>query len=100
MLRDGRNFRGNPAAAVNEMLLHAGEQTWQPASRGETLRPSPAPITIDGAHDTFTPSGNGSAYRDKFTGNHEHRIFDAGHNVPQEVLSALARAVVDVDQWA
>jgi pimeloyl-ACP methyl ester carboxylesterase len=54
-------------------------------------------MTIDGAHDPFTPPGNGAAYRDKFTSKYEHRVFDVGHNVPQEAPGAFAQAVVDVD---
>ncbi|KOG64141.1 alpha/beta hydrolase, partial [Streptomyces antibioticus] len=30
-------------------------------------------ITLDPALDPFTPPGNGSAYRDHFTGKYEHR---------------------------
>jgi pimeloyl-ACP methyl ester carboxylesterase len=54
-------------------------------------------ITIDGAQDPFTPAGNGSGYRAKFTGAYEHRVFDVGHNVPQEDPRAFARAVMDAD---
>jgi pimeloyl-ACP methyl ester carboxylesterase len=53
-------------------------------------------ITIDGKYDPFTPAGDGSAYRDKFTGKYEHRTFDVGHNVPQEAPHAFAKAVIDV----
>jgi len=56
-------------------------------------------ITIDGKYDPFTPAGDGSAYRDKFTGTYEHRTFDVGHNVPQEAPQAFARAVIDVDHF-
>nr|WP_235454060.1 alpha/beta hydrolase [Streptomyces olivochromogenes] len=56
-------------------------------------------ITIDGAHDPFTPPGNGSAYRKKFTGKYAHRTLDVGHNVPQEAPHAFAGAVVDVDRF-
>lgn len=52
-------------------------------------------ITIDGASDPFTPAGDGSAYRAKFTGPYDHRTFDVGHNVPQEAPRAFAEAVVD-----
>jgi pimeloyl-ACP methyl ester carboxylesterase len=55
-------------------------------------------ITIDGESDPFTPAGNGSAYRAKFTGPYEHRTFPVGHNVPQEAPRAFAQAVVDVDR--
>ncbi|MEU9448937.1 alpha/beta hydrolase [Streptomyces sp. NPDC048277] len=55
-------------------------------------------ITIDGAHDPFTPPGNGSAYRKKFTGKYAHRTLPVGHNVPQEAPQAFAAAVVEVDR--
>jgi hypothetical protein len=38
----------------------------------------------EGKCDPFTPAGNGSSYRAKFTGKYERRVFDVGHNVPQE----------------
>jgi pimeloyl-ACP methyl ester carboxylesterase len=56
-------------------------------------------ITIDGAHDPFTPPGNGSAYRGYFRGKYEHRVVKVGHNVPQEAPRAFAAAVVDVDHF-
>jgi pimeloyl-ACP methyl ester carboxylesterase len=52
-------------------------------------------ITIDGQYDPFTPPGNGSAYRGKFTGPYDHRVFAVGHDVPQEAPQAFAQAVVD-----
>ncbi|MGW0211073.1 alpha/beta fold hydrolase [Streptomyces sp. NPDC003233] len=54
-------------------------------------------ITIDGAHDPFTPPGNGSSYRKRFAGAYAHRTLNAGHNVPQEAPQAFAAAVVEVD---
>jgi pimeloyl-ACP methyl ester carboxylesterase len=57
-------------------------------------------ITIDGKYDPFTPAGNGSAYRAKFTGKYEHRVFDVGHNVPQEDPRSFAQAVVDAGRLA
>ena len=53
-------------------------------------------ITIDGAQDPFTPPGNGSAYRDHFTGPYKHYTFQVGHNVPQEAPEQFAKAVVEV----
>jgi pimeloyl-ACP methyl ester carboxylesterase len=54
-------------------------------------------ITLDGAVDPFTPPGNGSSYRRKFTGPYAHRTLQGiGHNVPQEAPEAFARAVEDV----
>ncbi|MGA4844292.1 alpha/beta fold hydrolase [Streptomyces sp. G45] len=56
-------------------------------------------ITLDPALDPFTPPGDGSAYRDHFTGPYEHRtIADIGHNLPQEAPTAFAQAVVDADR--
>jgi pimeloyl-ACP methyl ester carboxylesterase len=52
-------------------------------------------ITIDGKYDPFTPAGNGSAYRAKFTGRYDHRVLDVGHNVPQEDPRGFAQAVID-----
>jgi pimeloyl-ACP methyl ester carboxylesterase len=56
-------------------------------------------ITIDGEYDPFTPAGNGSAYRDKFTGKYEHETLAVGHNVPQEAPKAFAEAVVKVNHF-
>ncbi|MGX9883143.1 alpha/beta fold hydrolase [Streptomyces sp. NPDC002276] len=56
-------------------------------------------ITLDGELDPFTPAGEGSAYRAKFTGPYDHRALDGiGHNVPQEAPEAFARAVLDADR--
>lgn len=55
-------------------------------------------ITVDGAQDPFTPAGNGSGYRAKFTGAYEHRVLNVGHNVPQEDPRGFARAVMDADR--
>ncbi|MFJ8752955.1 alpha/beta fold hydrolase [Streptomyces sp. NPDC102441] len=53
-------------------------------------------ITIDAERDPFTAPGEGSSYRDRFTGRYEHRtLVGIGHNVPQEAPAAFARAVVD-----
>jgi pimeloyl-ACP methyl ester carboxylesterase len=55
-------------------------------------------ITIDGAQDPFTPAGDGSAYRARFTGPYDHRVLEVGHNVPQEDPRSFARAVMDADR--
>lgn len=53
-------------------------------------------ITIDGKYDPFTPTnGDGSSYRAMFTGKYDHRVFDVGHNVPQEAPRDFAQAVID-----
>ncbi|MGW2746276.1 alpha/beta fold hydrolase [Streptomyces sp. NPDC001450] len=56
-------------------------------------------ITLDPEKDPFTLPGDGSMYRDKFTGAYEHRkLTGIGHNLPQEAPTAFAQAVVDVDR--
>ncbi|MFE5136637.1 alpha/beta fold hydrolase [Streptomyces fagopyri] len=58
-------------------------------------------VTLDGRRDPFTPAGDGSSYRDRFSGPYAHRsLADAGHNVPQEAPEAFARAVVEADGLA
>jgi pimeloyl-ACP methyl ester carboxylesterase len=55
-------------------------------------------VTLDAALDPFTAPGEGSAYRDHFTGPYAHRtIANIGHNLPQEAPTAFAQAVVDAD---
>ncbi|WP_086828032.1 alpha/beta fold hydrolase [Streptomyces sp. NRRL B-24572] len=55
-------------------------------------------LTLDAALDPFTPPGDGSVYRDRFTGPYAHRtVADIGHNLPQEAPSTFAQAVVDAD---
>lgn len=64
------------------------------ASIEKQLQQSPSiavpTITIDGKYDPFTPAGDGSSYRDHFTGKYEHRAFNVGHNVPQEAPRAYS----------
>ncbi|WP_214317787.1 alpha/beta fold hydrolase [Nonomuraea sediminis] len=78
-------LKGDPRYASIERQLSEGPAIAVPA------------ITIDGRYDPFTPPGNGSAYRAKFTGKYEHRVFDVGHNVPQEAPQAFAQAVIDAN---
>lgn len=55
-------------------------------------------ITIDAERDPFTAPGKGASYRDRFTGEYEHRtLAGIGNDVPQEAPTAFAQAVVDVD---
>jgi pimeloyl-ACP methyl ester carboxylesterase len=53
-------------------------------------------VTLDGEVDPFTPAGDGSAYRAKFSGPYAHRTLKGiGHNVPQEAPQAFAEAVLE-----
>ncbi|MFI6739319.1 alpha/beta fold hydrolase [Nonomuraea sp. NPDC050451] len=57
-------------------------------------------ITLDAERDPFTAPGDGSSYREMFTGAYEHRtLAGIGHNLPQEAPAAFAKAVVDVDHF-
>jgi hypothetical protein len=38
-----------------------------------------------------------SASRAKFTGKYDHRVLDAGHNVPREDPRGFSQAVIDAD---
>jgi pimeloyl-ACP methyl ester carboxylesterase len=75
---------GDPRYGFLEQRLAAGPVITVPA------------VTLDGEVDPFTPAGNGSAYRAKFTGRYAHRTLRRiGHNVPQEAPRAFAKAVLD-----
>jgi len=53
-------------------------------------------ITIDGDSDGVMGTGGTAHHARKFTGPHEHRVFeDIGHNVPQEAPEGFARAILD-----
>jgi pimeloyl-ACP methyl ester carboxylesterase len=55
-------------------------------------------VTVDGASDTLKPGGTAD-HADMFTARHEHRVIDAGHNLPQEAPGAFADAVLTVREW-
>jgi pimeloyl-ACP methyl ester carboxylesterase len=56
-------------------------------------------ITIEGDANG-APHPEPAAYRKRFTGKYEHRLFEGGigHNPPQEAPQAFAQAVIDVDR--
>ncbi|MEU1375955.1 alpha/beta hydrolase [Streptomyces triculaminicus] len=55
-------------------------------------------VTLDPSLDPFTAPGDGTGYREYFTGPYLHRVLaDVGHNVPQEAPTAFAQAVIDAD---
>jgi len=56
-------------------------------------------VTLDAERDPFTPPpGDGSSYRDRFTGPYHHRTLEGiGHNLPQEAPTAFTQAVIDAD---
>ena len=74
---------GDPAVAHIETRLTAAPRITVPS------------ITVDGASDGVN---TGTAHHSKrFTGPHEHRVWDAtGHNMPQERPAEWVQAVLDV----
>jgi hypothetical protein len=50
---------------------------------------------LDGAGDTLKPGGTVD-HAPMVVAGHEHRLVDAGHNLPQEAPAAFADAVVTV----
>ncbi|HXW77365.1 MAG TPA: alpha/beta hydrolase [Candidatus Eremiobacteraceae bacterium] len=73
--------KGDPKYDALEEKLFAGPTIAVPS------------ITI--ASDFDGAGASGAAYRDKFSGPYEHRIFNGiGHNVPQEAPQAFADAVI------
>ncbi|WP_336216879.1 alpha/beta fold hydrolase [Nonomuraea sp. LPB2021202275-12-8] len=83
------------------LSLADGERRYDAFERRLAARPviTVPTITLDPGRDPFTAPGNGSSYRDMFTGKYEHRLLDIGHNLPQEAPAAFAQAVVDVDRF-
>ncbi|MVO85395.1 alpha/beta fold hydrolase [Streptomyces sp. p1417] len=104
--RTARSFRNPDYAAI---VLHnyrwrigliKGEPRYDRYEKQLAARPPihVPTVTLDAALDPFTLPGDGSAYRDHFTGPYEHRtLADVGHNLPQEAPTAFAQAVVDAD---
>ncbi|GAA4972273.1 pimeloyl-ACP methyl ester carboxylesterase [Nonomuraea thailandensis] len=84
------------------LSLAEGERRYDAVERRLQARPriNVPTITLDAELDPFTaPPGDGSAYRDMFTGAYDHRTLKGiGHNLPQEAPTAFAQAVVDADR--
>ncbi len=81
--------------------LEAGAPALQPLEDRLAQKPAiraPA-VTIDGANDPLKPGGTADHAR-MFVGRHEHRVVEAGHNLPQEAPQDFAEAVMQVRDWA
>ncbi|MFF4989251.1 alpha/beta fold hydrolase [Streptosporangium saharense] len=81
------------------LSLADGERRYDALERQLAARPviKVPTVTLDADRDPFTAPGDGSSYRDMFTGPYDHRTLrGVGHNVPQEAPAAFAQAVVDV----
>jgi pimeloyl-ACP methyl ester carboxylesterase len=78
--------------------LAPGEPQYDVYEQKLAMAPAIAVPTITIGSDFDGAGADGNAYRDKFTGRYEHRIFSGiGHDVPQEAPQAFAQAVIDVD---
>jgi pimeloyl-ACP methyl ester carboxylesterase len=80
--------------------LADGERRYDALERRLAARPviTVPTVTLDAERDPFTAPGDGSSYRDFFTGPYAHRtLAGIGHNLPQEAPTAFAQAVVDAD---
>ena len=82
------------------MGFEAGDPALQPLEDRLAQKPAikvPA-VTIDGAIDPLKPGGTAEHAR-MFVALHEHRVVDAGHNLPQQKPHAFADAVIRVRDW-
>ncbi|MGW7545207.1 alpha/beta fold hydrolase [Streptomyces sp. NPDC054770] len=85
------------------LSLADGERRYDDLEKRLAARPfiTVPTIALDPERDPFTAPGDGSTYRDRFTGAYRHRtLADIGHNLPQEAPEAFAQAVVDADHLA
>jgi pimeloyl-ACP methyl ester carboxylesterase len=55
-------------------------------------------VTIDGSIDPLKPAGTAD-HASMFVGAHDHRVIEAGHNLPQQAPWAFAEAVIKVRSW-
>jgi pimeloyl-ACP methyl ester carboxylesterase len=75
--------------------LEAGDPALQPLEDRLAQRPlvTVPTVTIDGATDPLKPGGT-AQHASMFVGRHEHRVVDAGHNLPQQAPQPFADAVI------
>jgi pimeloyl-ACP methyl ester carboxylesterase len=80
--------------------LEAGDPALEPLENqlAQKLTIKVPTVTLDGANDPLKPGGTGDHAR-MFVGLHEHRVVDAGHNLPQQAPQAFADAVLKVRDW-
>ena len=80
--------------------LEAGDPALQPLEDRLAQKPviKVPTVTIDGASDPLKPGGTAEHAR-MFAALHEHRVVDAGHNLPQQEPQSFADAVIQVRDW-
>ena len=79
--------KGDPALADDERRL-AGKPTIHLPT-----------VTLDGTRDPLKPGGTAD-HAGMFSGRHEHRVIDCGHNLPWEAPDAFADAILTVRAWS
>jgi pimeloyl-ACP methyl ester carboxylesterase len=81
--------------------LEPGDPALQPLE--DRLAQKPAielpTVTLDGLKDPLKPCGT-AGHASMFISRHEHRIVDAGHNLPQQAPCAFSEAILKVRHWA
>lgn len=93
-----------------DVVIHAyrhalGQAAGDPAYESLEARLAARPpitvpaVTLDGRTDPLKPGGT-AGHAPMFTARHEHRLIDAGHNLPQEAPAAFADAVLTVREWS
>jgi pimeloyl-ACP methyl ester carboxylesterase len=84
----------------NVFGLEAGDPALQPFEDRLALKPTVKvpTVTIDGATDPLKPGGT-AEHASLFVGLHQHRVVDAGHNLPQQAPQPFADAVLKVRDW-
>jgi pimeloyl-ACP methyl ester carboxylesterase len=80
--------------------LAAGDPVYDELEECLSRRPKIAvsAVTLDGASDPLKPGGTAD-HANMFTARHEHRVIDAGHNLPQQEPQSFADAVIKVRDW-
>ncbi|KIZ47284.1 MULTISPECIES: alpha/beta hydrolase [Rhodopseudomonas] len=80
--------------------LERGDRALQPLEDRLAEKPvvTVPTVTIDGTTDPLKPGGTADHAR-MFVGPHEHRVVNAGHNLPQQAPEAFADAVMRVQDW-
>ncbi|WP_229070269.1 alpha/beta fold hydrolase [Actinoplanes sp. DH11] len=92
-----------------DVVLHhyrhgLGQEAGDPFFRDDEKRLAAKPpitvpaVTLDGAADPLKPGGT-AHQASFFHARHEHRVVDAGHNLPQEAPVPFADAVLTVRSW-
>jgi len=80
--------------------LAAGDPVYDELEKRLATKPEirvPA-VTIDGSQDPLKPGGTAD-HAGQFAARHEHRVANAGHNLPQEAPDVFADAVLTVHGW-